>query len=425
MLYAEIERMIHTVESEFGSSNALSSKSPANSPSPHAQNNVRSKNNVKTFLSKARKVQPIEVVPSFTRQISPRLSLMGSKNSIKQRGEKTINPDDSESDDEAGVKSNTIHQGGLSWDYLNQQRQRLFSLPPRDARRPLLSFLLFPVASICFEKRLDQLFLLSGKEAKAGLINEMSTHILIECLLLTITAQPIYNNQLDMHTIISKVACCLFYCTFHLELISILLHGLLVFALVENLSAVVPEWGMRRKKAILFVARLHMTGLALFFLCSIVWPISIFGKKDLHHKYAEYIPVIIVSLAPWIVVLYNIGSTTHSGIFDSLYPLMKLDLHPNDNSLRELAERDIAQYQKISKDNNDSNNTPGSMASMEPDLGPFLTSIHLSHLLPVFEAENIHYVTALLQMDNEDFRQLGVPLGDRTHLQCALFALPS
>lgn len=303
--------------------------------------------------------------------------------------------------------------------FLRQQRERLFKLPPNTTPRPWLSYFFFPIASLCFEKRLDQLFLLSGREAKAGLISEMSTHILIDCLFLTITAQPIYNNGLEMSSTVNKVTTCLFYFTFHCELISILAHGVFIFSLVEKMSVLVPEWGMRRKSAILFIARIHIFGLMLFFLCSIMWPIAVFSESSGINS--AYLPVLVVSLAPWLFVVAHIGTMSHAGVLDSLYPMIKLDFDPASQVLRDMVERDIAAYREaILIEESDAAAAEEEQAKQSIDLATFLDSLHLSHLEEVFVAEKVTTVAALMHLDNDDYRQLGVTLRDRTRLQCAL-----
>jgi hypothetical protein len=164
----------------------------------------------------------------------------------------------------------------------------------------LLRFLPLPVAAICYERRIDQVFLMTNKEAKSGLITELSTHIIIDCLFLTITATPIYNNQLQLDSRIQQIVAVLFYLTFNLQLVSILLNGILIFTLIEIPNHLIREWGMERKSCFLYVARVHTLGMYCFLGCSLLWPVATFSHPD-------YIITWIATIVPSVITLGIIG----------------------------------------------------------------------------------------------------------------------
>ncbi len=174
----------------------------------------------------------------------------------------------------------------------------------------LLRFVPVPIAAICHERRIDQVFLMTNKEAKSGLITELSTHIIIDCLFLTITATPIYNNELSLDTQMQRILTVLFYLTFNLQLISILLNGILIFSLVEIPTHNIREWGMDRKACFLYVARLHIVGMYGFLGCSMLWPC-------VSYKFPEFLATWIAAMIPWIISLAVIGKINlcHSASF--------------------------------------------------------------------------------------------------------------
>ena len=70
-------------------------------------------------------------------------------------------------------------------------RQECHSLVEPDAVRPWYKHIPFIVAPFISKRRLVQFLLYAGSGLKSGLIEELSQHILIDALLLTVTCTPI------------------------------------------------------------------------------------------------------------------------------------------------------------------------------------------------------------------------------------------
>lgn len=324
--------------------------------------------------------------------------------------------------------------------------EKTLTLPDKHVSRPWWSYLPQPIAAICFEHRIRQMLLLTHEESKAGLINELSTHILIDCLFLTITSAPIYSNELLLHTLFQQWLGIVFYCTFHVQLLSVLLHGVLIFALVEIPSSIFRLWAYPRIQVFLFVARVHTCGMYLFLICAMTWPVA---NYDNFHGFM----CLIASLLPWTVALLCIGTTVHGGLFDVLNPWIKLELFPKSEKIRSIAEYDAEIFRlgnedlqvssaaqmeeeeqlhaegspshqgheddgKDADEDDDDNDTHLEEVVEEAtyDLESILDEVNLTSFLTILHKEKIEEVEMLLDLDHEDFRRLGFAIGQRVRL---------
>ena len=91
------------------------------------------------------------------------------------------------------------------------------------------------LTGIIFKERVDNLINFNGEESKYDLIQEMAVHILIDSLLLTVTAIPIVNSSIptDCNHFICRISVSLTYITFNIQIWTVTLHAIIAFALLE------------------------------------------------------------------------------------------------------------------------------------------------------------------------------------------------
>jgi hypothetical protein len=277
-----------------------------------------------------------------------------------------------------------------------------YELPSVNASVPLFFRIPQLLPGIIIKRRLYDMVYFAGDELKQGLIDEMSTHILIDSLFFTITASPIYSNALPAtcYTYACRLSIMLTYIVFNVQLWTITLNAIFLFALLEVPSIACKEWMSRREYAVCVVGRLHVLGLYLFVLNFFLWP---FANYDNFYQ----IVCTVTSLSTWLFVLYFTGTTVTNGIFDSLNPAIKLIGKPKNMEIRHIAESDLRLFKQLEK------------PSLPNSIDDFLTDLNLSHLLPIFVEANIN-MHLLLHLDLNDFRSMKISIGDRIIIQQAL-----
>ena len=98
--------------------------------------------------------------------------------------------------DNGYVNSSDNHSVNL--EYL---RNKFLPLPPENKPVSFLRRLPFILPPFMFKKRLIQLILYSGKSLKSGITEEMSQHVLVDALFVTLVASRIFqidNSQLHL-----------------------------------------------------------------------------------------------------------------------------------------------------------------------------------------------------------------------------------
>ena len=291
-----------------------------------------------------------------------------------------------------------------------------YKLPDIDS--PIPWYFRFPqiLSGIMFEKRVSDLIQLNGDEAKMGLLEELSIHILIDSLFFTITAAPILGDNLPhtCYNIPCVILMILTYITFNMQLLTIILHAIILFAIVEIPTSVFKDWLVDRQAVIYTVARLHILGLYIFTCNFVMWP---FANYDISYQ----IICTASTLSVWAIVFYIIGTSVTDGVFDALNPSIKLIGKPKNEKIRALAEADIDLFQSLDKNRssnsssgNNSNNNSSTPSSK--NLETFLIELELVHLIEVFRKEHIE-IDMIIYMDHTDFRNLHIPIGERVMIQ--------
>jgi hypothetical protein len=277
-----------------------------------------------------------------------------------------------------------------------------YELPSVNANVPLFFRIPQLLAGIIFKRRLHDMVYFVGDELKQGLIEEMSIHILIDSLFFTITVSPIYQNVLPAtcYTYACRLSIILTYIVFNVQLWTITLHAIFLFALLEVPSIACKEWLSRRESTVYVVGRLHVFGLYLFVLNFFLWPFA-------HYDNFYQIVCTVTSLSTWLFVLYFTGTTVTNGIFDSLNPAIKLIGKPKNKEIRRIAESDLRLFKQLEK------------PSLPNSIDDFLTDLNLYHLLPIFVEANIN-MHLLLHLDHTDLRSMKISIGERIIIQQAL-----
>jgi len=285
----------------------------------------------------------------------------------------------------------------------NHQDNHHYELPSVNASVPLFFRIPQLFAGIIFKRRLhDMVYFVGGDELKQGLIEEMSIHILIDSLFFTITVSPIYQNILPAtcYTYACRLSIMLTYIVFNVQLWTITLNAIFLFALLEVPSIACKEWMSRRESAVCVVGRFHVFGLYLFVLNFFLMPFAVYDNF-------YQIVCTVTSLSTWLFVLYFTGTTVTNGIFDSLNPAIKLIGKPKNMEIRHIAESDLRLFKQLEK------------PSLPNSIDDFLTDLNLSHLLPIFVEANIN-MHLLLHLDHTDFRSMKISIGERIIIQQAL-----
>lgn len=330
---------------------------------------------------------------------------------------------------------------------------RVFDLPPSTAPAAGMAWLPRPTMDICNPERFEKLLLTAGEEAKFGLVNELSTHILIDCLFLTITVAPIYGMQLDdSHTWLERVRLVVFYLTFQIQLVSILLNAITIFTVIEVPSHKFRVWALKRVHNLILCARFHMGGLYAFYVCALLWPLT-----TVSDPYVA-LACVLAELAPWAFMLYAVGSSYTLGYLWRLNPIMRLRQFPRHAQVRRAAEEDAQLFADVLSDTASmtasekrDEATPGwqdvgdaalplggvhlplhhahhhhvlRSHSHDPEetraLQAVLAAASLPELWPVLARHDVVSVSQLAAADNDDFRAMGVSIGRRLRLQEAL-----
>ena len=284
----------------------------------------------------------------------------------------------------------------------HHQHGQHYELPSVNASVPLFFRIPQLLPGIIFKRRLHDMVYFVGDELKQGLIDEMSIHILIDSLFFTITASPIYQNVLPTkcYTYACRLSIILTYIVFNVQLWTITLHAIFLFALIEVPSIACKEWMSRRESAVYVVGRLHVLGLYLFVLNFFLWP---FAHYDIFYQ----IICTATSLSIWLFVFYFTGTTVTNGIFDSLNPAIKLIGKPKNEKIRQIAESDLKLFKQLEK------------PPLPKSIDDFLTDLNLSHLLPIFVEANIN-MHLLLHLDHVDYRSMKISIGERIIIQHAI-----
>jgi len=277
-----------------------------------------------------------------------------------------------------------------------------YQLPSVNATIPLFFRIPQLLPGFIFKRRLHDMIYFGGDEVKQGLIEEMSIHILIDSLFFTITVSPIYQQVLPVtcYTYICRLSIILTYIVFNVQLWTISLHAIILFALVEVPSIACKEWMSRRESAIYVVGRLHVMGLYLFVLNFFLWPIA---------NYDTFYQIVctITSLSTWLFVFYFTGTTVTNGIFDSLNPAIKLRGKPKNEEIRRIAESDFKLFKQLER------------PSLPTNVNEFLIDLNLFHLKPIFEEANID-MHLLQHLDHTDYRNMKISIGERIIIQQAI-----
>jgi hypothetical protein len=278
------------------------------------------------------------------------------------------------------------------------------------------------LTGIIFKERVVDLINFNGEEAKYDLIQEMAVHILIDSLLLTVTAIPIVNSSIptDCNHFICRISVSLTYITFNIQIWTVTLHAIIAFALLEIPYKLFKDWLIHRKEVLYTVARMHVFGLYTFVVNILVWPLA---------KYDTFYQVIctFISLFVWIVVFLMMGTAVTNGVFDSLNPTIKLKGKPNNKKIQAIIESDKIIFQSFlqkTKGGEKKKKILNPTIKKDLDMNTFLDQLHLSHLLPIFEEENIN-IELLSMLDHHDFRHLHICVADRIKIHKALHHSPS
>ena len=288
-----------------------------------------------------------------------------------------------------------------------------YKLPDIDS--PIPWYFRFPqiISGIMFEKRVSDLIQLNGDEAKMGLLEELSIHILIDSLFFTITAAPILGGSLPRtcYNIPCVMLIALTYITFNMQLLTIILHAIILFAIVEIPTSVFKDWLVDRQAVIYTVARLHILGLYIFTCNFVMWP---FANYDTSYQ----IICTACTLSVWTIVFYIVGTSVTDGVFDALNPSIKLIGKPKNEKIRAIAKADIDLFQSLEingRSCGSSSSSRGPTRSSK-DLETFLLELELGHLIEVFRKEHIE-IDMILHMDHSDFRNLHISIGERVMIQ--------
>ena len=331
---------------------------------------------------------------------------------------------------------------------------RVFDLPPSTAPAAGMAWLPRPTMDICNPERFEKLLMTAGDEAKFGLVNELSTHILIDCLFLTITVAPIYSMQLDdSHTWLERVRLVVFYLTFQIQLVSILLNAITIFTVVEVPSHKFRVWALKRVPNMILCTRFHLVGLYSFYVCALLWPLT-----TVSDPYVA-LACVLAELAPLAFLLWAVGSSYSLGFLWRLNPIMRLRQFPRDAAVRRAAEEEAQLFADVLSDASTMSTSdkrdeasPGwqDVGDASLPLGGVHLPLHHAHhhahvlhshshdaedaralqavlaaaalpeLWPVLARHDIVSVSQLAAADNDDFRAMGVSIGRRLRLQDAL-----
>ena len=277
------------------------------------------------------------------------------------------------------------------------------------------------LTGIIFKERVDNLINFNGEESKYDLIQEMAVHILIDSLLLTVTAIPIVNSSIptDCNHFICRISVSLTYITFNIQIWTVTLHAIIAFALLEIPNKLFKDWLIHRKEVLYTVARMHVFGLYTFVVNILVWPLA---------KYDTFYQVIctFISLLVWIVVFLMMGTAVTNGVFDALNPTIKLKGKPNSKKIQAIIESDKIIFQSFLQKTKggEKKKILNPTIKKDLDMNTFLDQLHLSHLLPIFEEEKIN-IELLSMLDHHDFRHLHICVADRIKIHKALHHSPS
>eukprot|EP01033_Poteriospumella_lacustris_P011978 gene11978-8552_t len=330
--------------------------------------------------------------------------------------------------------------------------ERVFTLPPPHAAAPWHSWIPRLLVPICFADRFEQFLLTAGDEAKFGVVNELSTHILIDCLFLTITVAPIYDMHLDeSHTWLEHVCLVVFYLTFQIQLVSILLNAITIFASLEVPSHKFRVWALKRVPNMILCARFHLVGLYSFYVCALLWPLT-----TVSDPYVA-LACVLAELVPWVFLTWAMGTSYSAGYLLHLHPIVRLRLLPRDAAVRRAAEEEAQLYADVlaepalgDEPRADSSPAWQDVGDASLPLGGVHLPLHHAHhhahvlrshshdpedaralqavlaaaalpeLWPVLAQHDIVSVSQLAAADNDDFRAMGVSIGRRLRLQEAL-----
>ena len=345
----------------------------------------------------------------LSRSRSRRVTILQSK----------VSPDDStidlKKDDIDDGNDNNKDKNSIKKKNKKKRRNDLlnpYELPDKDS--PIPWYFRFPqiMSGIIFEKRVSDLIQLNGDEAKMGLLEELSIHILIDSLFFTITAAPILGGTLPRTC--SSIPCVMLimltYITFNMQLLTIILHAIILFAIVEIPTSVFKDWLVDRQAAIFTVARLHVLGLYIFTCNFVMWP---FANYDTSYQ----ILCTACTLSVWATVFYIVGTSVTDGVFDALNPSIKLIGKPKNEKIRAIAKADIDLFKSLEKTGRISSSSSSSpSASPSKDIETILIELELEHLIEVFRKEHIE-IDMILHMDHTDFRNLHISIGERVMIQ--------
>ena len=198
-----------------------------------------------------------------------------------------------------------------------------------------------------WEDRIKFLASQKGEDIKELLIEEMSIHILIDTLLLTITAVPMFSNTLPMGEAregqnLLLVACsqwtlaAITYLTFAVQLCAILSHAMLIFAFIEVGSSVFSKWIKTKIPAIMCAAQLHIFGFYSFMSMFLLWPLTTY-------QYPYNTICYMSTFGPVCYVMFAHGHFTWANAFGPwkcINPALKLSFQPGSKTLRAEAEKE-------------------------------------------------------------------------------------
>lgn len=131
-----------------------------------------------------------------------------------------------------------------------------------------------------YRRRWIEYVLFCGPTLKSSLLEELSMHIVIEALLVTIICQPLLGDLADPEGIRAGIMYILLYLSCVLQLVCISVHIITVIAIISLDESLVLEWAADKIDAFAVAGYLHTRSYFSFVACVGAWPLLIISGED-------------------------------------------------------------------------------------------------------------------------------------------------
>ena len=170
------------------------------------------------------------------------------------------------------------------------------------------------------------------------------------------------------------------------------------------------EWVAERLDGVLVSIRLHVSGFYCFMACVFGWPVMTYTYP--------YNCIVVGPAAVYLMFFLYSDSPLAGRIVKQSAPSLQLLFKPHNEELREIAVREMLLLdpgEHVDEETGRSEDVR-ELEDMLVDSG-FVSDFKIKELLSKLAEQNIHSLLDIYELEPDDYKELGVSIGDRIRIQ--------